>query len=174
LALYEEIGSDSGRALALNGLGTVYHLRGRLDDALEHLGRALQAHRLVGSRDGEVDTLTTMAEVHLAAGRYAEAIEVAEVAEVALTLAREVDLRRAEVGILDTLGSTYERLGDYQQALGHHHNAHTLAHQIGHPMGEANALAGTAAALLGLGDGGPAILTGCRRYGSGNQSRSLD
>jgi DNA-binding SARP family transcriptional activator/tetratricopeptide (TPR) repeat protein len=148
LALYEEIGSDSGRAYALNNLANVCQVQGHLDDALEHLDRSLRAHRLVGSRDGEVDTLSTMAEVHRTAGRYAEAIEHAE---TALALARQVDLRRAQADILDTLGTTHERLGDHQQAIEHHRNAHKLAQEVGYLNGEAKALAGTAAALLGMG-----------------------
>jgi tetratricopeptide (TPR) repeat protein len=50
MAIFQELGDDSGRADALDDLGQVQWLLGRLGEALDHSARALELRRRLGDR----------------------------------------------------------------------------------------------------------------------------
>jgi tetratricopeptide (TPR) repeat protein len=129
------------RASTLADLGVTHHLLGRLDVALEQLTDALGRSRRDGDRAAEARVLRAVAEVHLDAGRHAQALELAE---TALRGAQEAGAPAAEA--LNTLGAVRCRLGRHGQAAELHQQALGAAHECGDRYAEVQALVGLACA----------------------------
>jgi tetratricopeptide (TPR) repeat protein len=68
-AIYEDLNQDRGIALMTRRLGEAFGRIGRYTEALEHLTRARQVFVDLEERYHEARTLSTMAEVHIGAGR---------------------------------------------------------------------------------------------------------
>lgn len=65
LAAADRLGDPDAQVLLLTCLGIAYRTVSRLDDALEHLGRALEIARSSGSGIGEAHTLNIIGLIHL-------------------------------------------------------------------------------------------------------------
>ena len=123
-------------------------LLGRLDDAHDHLLRALALHREAGDRGAEAESLRILAVVRLDLGEQDRALQVAT---QAAALAVETGHRPIEAAALNTLGSVRCRLGRYADAIADHERACRLARETETPHAELVALAGLAAGHLRLG-----------------------
>jgi tetratricopeptide (TPR) repeat protein len=105
-------------------------------------------HRQTGNRDREAICLYGLAEVHCAAGRHEQALELAR---DALAVARDIADRRTEANAAITLGTIYGRLDRHRPALEHHRHALQLARQTDSRYIRARALVAVAGAELALG-----------------------
>ncbi|MFI6182657.1 BTAD domain-containing putative transcriptional regulator [Nonomuraea sp. NPDC051191] len=145
LSLCRDRGLPATEAAALAGLGAVLRLTGRLGEAV----RCLTAARGLGAAIGEryqADLCRELADVHLDAGRRADALGYAE---EALRRALAVGDPKLELDALIGLGRIRSQT-DPGAAVGQLNAALERARGIGAAVGQADALVGLAVARTGL------------------------
>jgi tetratricopeptide (TPR) repeat protein len=128
LTLARTIGDRQGEQYALYGLGEVYRLQGRYDQAADHYHRAVEIARILGDRLGELWALVSFGAVHRLQGRYDQA---ADHYHQAVEIARTFDDRQGEQYALYGLGEVYRLQGQYDQAADHYHRAVEIARTLG-------------------------------------------
>ncbi|HEX5494740.1 MAG TPA: tetratricopeptide repeat protein [Mycobacteriales bacterium] len=114
-------------------------IRARHADALTLHGQALAAARATGDRDGERGALYAVAGIHLAHGRYRQAIECCH---QVLASARATGSPAGEMEALDAMGAVHCRLGRLGQAEACYWRSLEIARSIGTRIGEEDALFG--------------------------------
>lgn len=134
LALDREAGNRAAEREVLLGLGIAHHELGNFDQAIGHLTEARTLYRLARDRRNEGVTQDHLAAVYRDLGRPDAALATA-----ALSLAREVEDRRAEASALNTLATVKHKRGQHEQAIAVHQQAAELASRIkaSHPHAEA-------------------------------------
>jgi tetratricopeptide (TPR) repeat protein len=148
LALYREVGSRRGEALALHDLGEVSHFRGRNDEALGYLTEALGVAQDIGDRGNRPYFLATLASVHLDIRLPAGA---ADLAGAAVSAAEALDDPRAMAVALNARATIDHHLGHHAEAVRGHRRALELTGTTGDRYPEVDALIGLAAAAEALG-----------------------
>ncbi|RSN12484.1 AfsR family transcriptional regulator [Nonomuraea sp. WAC 01424] len=152
LSLCRDRGLPATEAAALASLGAVFRLTGRLGEAV----RCLTAARGLGAAIGEryqADLCRELADVHLDAGRRADALGCAE---EALRRALAVGDPKLELDALLGLGRIRCQ-SDPRAAIGHLSAALERARGIGATVGQADALVGLAVARTRLDEHAPAM-----------------
>lgn len=139
-------GPMRGRVLAC--LGTVCWRLGRYDEAVRHLGSALEVHQQFGNTDGEGVTLTNLAIVHIEMGQLSEAIEHLR---RAVSLHRSTGNLAAEADSRGNLCDAYIQLGDLPNALAEASEQYRLVRQAGDRSAEGVALSNLGTVLRRLG-----------------------
>ena len=121
LALYGEIGSDAGRAKALNGLGNIALELGQHEEAERQFRHALDLSRRVGDKRSEAVALGNVALTSARAGRIDEAVRIEKesiAAAADLGDPSVVAMGHLNLGdILQAAGRTDEALAAYQESL---------------------------------------------------------
>ncbi|MEU8804751.1 BTAD domain-containing putative transcriptional regulator [Spirillospora sp. NPDC048819] len=121
--LFDRLGDEPGRAVALTDLG--WH-HGRLGDharALDLCGQALVLHQKHGNRPHEAHTLSCLADTRLKLGDAAGAVPLYR---QALGLFGEFGDRYAEAGVLAHLGACHHLTGDHAAAREQWRRAHAV------------------------------------------------
>jgi DNA-binding SARP family transcriptional activator/tetratricopeptide (TPR) repeat protein len=129
------VGDRHGQAVAHRLLAATYLRLGRQDDAITHLGRALELLVDLGDHAGQARTHLGMVRVLQQQDGSREALDHAQ---QALDLNRTAGNRAGQAAALNSIGWCYAKLGDYQQALAHCRQALTPHQQVGDRYGEAN------------------------------------
>jgi eukaryotic-like serine/threonine-protein kinase len=96
-------------------LGVACRDTGRLEEALDHLGRSLEIRKAAGDTRGQIAALGDLASVH---ERRGEAEAALDLEGKAVALARDLGDADQESKALDSMASTYERTGRLDKALG--------------------------------------------------------
>nr|WP_267887139.1 tetratricopeptide repeat protein [Streptomyces specialis] len=136
--LFEETGDLLGLAYALQNLANAESAAGSPDSALNHFERALSIfHSLPDGRRGRAVTLTSMAALLNAEGRYEEA---AEIAVEARTIAHAIADARGEAISLSIVAFAYSRLSQGDEAIDFYQQALRLRSQISDQYGRARIL----------------------------------
>lgn len=131
-----------------DGLGGLYALTGRNDEALAEYGAALASTRATGARAAEGFTLEHMAAVRVKLGDTAGALADAE---AALAIQRETGDRSGEADALALLAELALEAGDAESAIALYREALAVARQSNLKTRVADAGTGLAAALLAAG-----------------------
>ncbi len=150
-------GSRSARAAALDLLSVAYYLQGRLEQAQDHLARALALNREIGARSGEASTLAGLALTHAERGHFDQALDLVR---TALAHARDTGHRSDEADTLITSATVHHRIGEHRQALEHHRQALRIARDTGYRYAQTEALVGLADALTALDEPHQALIPG--------------
>jgi DNA-binding SARP family transcriptional activator/tetratricopeptide (TPR) repeat protein len=153
LDLYAALGDRFSEAYVLSLLARLPHEPIPLEQAEAHLEQSLAEVRLGGDRTAEAYVLTDLAAIHACQDRLAEA---AGHLRRALVLLRRIGDRASEGEALNDLGQVLYTSGDAAEARAQHGQALALAEEIGDRYEQARAHDGVAAALLDLGEPGPA------------------
>ncbi|WP_216898834.1 tetratricopeptide repeat protein [Nocardia alni] len=98
MAIYEDIGIETGRAEALGHLGWMRHLQGRQDAAMDLLREALTIFQNIHSSPGETETYNRIAAVTAEIGDWEQALSIFE---RALGSARRIRNRIEEARALE-------------------------------------------------------------------------
>lgn len=106
--------SAAGQADAHSGLGRACTRLTRLDDALTHLGRALDLHKALGDRTELAHTHLDLARLHARRGAYPEALACAREALDQYTC---LGHRTGQARALNSVGWYHAQLGDHRQCL---------------------------------------------------------
>ena len=125
LALAEKIMYPSGRAKALEGLGTYHHLLGHGDEAQRCLQMAYSLFKSAGDVAGQVTTLTWLG----LAQSYGEIDKAIATFNEALLLARKINHFNDMVILLDNQGENYQELFAIETAIQIHQEALQLAEE---------------------------------------------
>jgi tetratricopeptide (TPR) repeat protein len=136
------------RAGIRTGLGIANWRLGRHEEAVEQLQVACDEHLAAGNAGGAALTLAALGLVFDARGQYRQAIECQG---RGLQIARAAGVRIQEAVQLINLGYGHLRIEEYQVAADLCRRALEIFAGEGEPLGEAQARAGLAAALEGLG-----------------------
>jgi tetratricopeptide (TPR) repeat protein len=111
--IFDELGDDVGRAIALTDLGWHHGRLGYHDRALNLCEQALVLHQKLGNRGYEAHTLSCLAEIRLQSGDPAGAIPRYR---QSLDLFRTLGDRYAEASILVHVGACHHLAGDLASA----------------------------------------------------------
>jgi tetratricopeptide (TPR) repeat protein/transcriptional regulator with XRE-family HTH domain len=137
LAAARAAGDPVGALDALNDLGHIRRLRGEREQAVELFTEARQIARAADDRHGELNALIGLGQVHLMQSRYPQATasftEVRRIAALIGHLGREME---------GLLGLGWVRMAQGREAIEIFERAHKLARDIGHSLGDVQALAG--------------------------------
>lgn len=125
LKLADTIMYPSGRAKALEGLGTYYHLIGHDNEAKLYLEQAITLFKSAGDVAGQVTTLNWIGLIQ----SYNEVDKAITTYTEALTLARRLGHLNDVVILMDNLGESYLELYDIDKAVRLHREALDLAEQ---------------------------------------------
>ncbi|MFC7326162.1 tetratricopeptide repeat protein [Marinactinospora rubrisoli] len=100
LAVFRDLGDQSGETYTRNNIGVVLRELGRIDEAVQAHQTALELGRETAQRSAEAEVLNELAVTHARAGRYPQARSAHD---SALRLARERHERYAEARALHGL-----------------------------------------------------------------------
>lgn len=128
-----------------DGLGGIYALTGRNDEALAEYGAALESTRATGARAAEGFTLEHMADLRAKLG---DAAGARADAEAALAIQRETGDRSGEADALALLAELALDAGETERAIALYREALAVARESNLKSREADAGTGLAAALL--------------------------
>ncbi|WP_433515412.1 BTAD domain-containing putative transcriptional regulator [Nonomuraea sp. CA-143628] len=121
--LFEQLGHQAGRAIALTDLGFHHGRLGNHAQALELCEQALILHQKLGNRPHEAHTWSCLADTRLQLGDPAGAVPCYH---QALELFREFGDPYAEASTLAHLGACHYLAGDHLAAHEHWRHTHTL------------------------------------------------
>jgi DNA-binding SARP family transcriptional activator/tetratricopeptide (TPR) repeat protein len=149
LSIFEEIGHDQGRALALTGLAFVDRLHGDYDSALASYTRAVAGFRSAGDLAGEAHILKTMAQIHTDMLRF----DVAEqLLEQSLAICQKIGTDRLTAQARYEQAELHLRRDRLDRAVEAFESVLYLTHRLHDAIGEAYALTGLGNARRKLGD----------------------
>jgi adenylate cyclase len=117
LRLNLQLGDSAGVALCHNNLGIISMDRKQFVEAADHFRTALDIQRVLGDKDYLANTLSSMGDMQLRTGRFAEAR--ASLTE-AVTLANEVNDRVGRVECYRLLARLDSLTGNWRGAYLHH------------------------------------------------------
>jgi tetratricopeptide (TPR) repeat protein len=155
--VYQDLGDQHGKAIALSQLAVVRYLIGNYASAEDLLQRALAMLREIGAPDDEAETLNHLGTLHrhriTARPDQAQALH-----HQALTAARTIHLRLEEAHALEGIGRAALDLGHTTSSIDHLRQALEIYHQLGVP--EATQLTADLATLDPAGHRGTVSLNG--------------
>lgn len=143
------LGDPLGQARALNGLGAVYWLLGRYQDAIRDFEDALRLFRDAGDVRGQMRVLGNLGAVEERMGRHREA---AEHLLQALELPREPVTEHHRANVMINLGILENRLGRPAVAMDHQSRALEIYRMTGDRGDQAYALNNLGDVAAGMGD----------------------
>jgi len=76
LAILKEIGNPLGQAAALNNIGNIYFVRGKLEEALKSYQDALTIHKEISKPLGQANTLLNIGRVYFNQDKKTEAMQL--------------------------------------------------------------------------------------------------
>jgi tetratricopeptide (TPR) repeat protein len=148
LVVQNRLGSEAGRAEALNAFGIAYQDLGQPERALESYEEAAAIRRRIGDDRGYAATLRNLAAVALSRGEHDRA--GARLGE-ALAVLEKLDDPVGTAELHQDFGLLEEERGSYPEALEHYRRALQLRRPLGRPLDVADSLrsVGWASYLLG-------------------------
>lgn len=149
-ALLPSLNDRPGAAAALGHIGTVHHLLGERQKALDAFQQQLQLWRAETERQSEVaEALHNIGTVYSSMGMASKAIQFYE---EALPLRRAAEDRAGLASTLDNLGLAHLYAGQMQKASDYGNQALTLFRELNDRKGLANALNNIGGIHLTVGD----------------------
>lgn len=148
LVVYNQLGSEEGRADVLNAYGVAYRGLGELERAAENYQQAATIRRRIGDERGYATTLRNLANLQVVRGDYETAER--QLAEALALLERLGD----EPGIADVyneLGVLAEERGDYEEALAQYQRALRARRELGNDLALAESFGNVGFACYQLG-----------------------
>lgn len=137
------------RAWAHNDLGSAYLNWGRIDEAAEHLERALLIWRELGFRPGEVATVNGLGRICLTRRQFDKAIEYFD---GMLRMHREDGDRYREARALNNLANAHQKHGQLAEAIAMYEQGLAIRRELGDRRGEGITLGNLAEAHRLSGD----------------------
>jgi tetratricopeptide (TPR) repeat protein len=129
-----DLGDPRAEAMIRRNRSSALRRCGRLAEAIEEAGRALELFTAAADHRGTARALCLLAAVHWQVGEYDAALDCAHRARALLI---EVDDPPALGIALSNLAGVYERRGDYDRALHHARAALVIFTRIGDRVGAA-------------------------------------
>ncbi len=127
-AIYERIGYRQGQALAMCGLGNIYHQRSDSAKAMASYTGCLAICRQIGSPFREAIALGSVGLQYVSEGKSTDAIRrLTDAAE----LADKIGAWGVKANSLQQIGSIYAKSGDEQHALSYFESSVTVAEEKG-------------------------------------------
>jgi predicted ATPase/class 3 adenylate cyclase/Tfp pilus assembly protein PilF len=133
LAIYAELGDQSGQASGLQSLGKLHAQKGQYVAATDYYERAIALYRGAGDRQGEGLALGNLGILHHHQGRTSEALTHYE---AGLSVCEEVGNYRRQGGLLGNLGTLHQQQGRMTEAMAHHQRALAIYREVGDQAGE--------------------------------------
>jgi tetratricopeptide (TPR) repeat protein len=149
LALFDEMGDQGGRALALRNLAHLDRIQGRPERAMERYEQALDGFRAAGDRGAQAHILSGLARTYLDLG-LPDGAET--FAKESLALGQELGSRRLQAQALVRLGEVFAQAAQLLAAKAVFQEALDLTRLLGDHVGEAYALTGLGSAAVELGE----------------------
>jgi len=149
LALNRRAGNRVNEAVALSNVGMSYLSFGAFADARRYLDEALRMHRMLGNREIEGNTNSTLSEL---AWREGDAALALRHAQTAVEIGREGHNRLYEADALWSLGNAELALGRDAAAAAAFEQSRAIASEIGSGFQAVNALGGLARVALARDD----------------------
>ncbi len=116
LALFQRVGSRLGEARAYNDLGMAFQGMGKLADALDYHKKSLGIREELDNKNSVTTSLLNMGRVYNLMQQPGKALEVLT---QALSYTQELNAKSKMYQVHMALSTTYENLGDLDNALAH-------------------------------------------------------
>ncbi|MDF5751209.1 tetratricopeptide repeat protein [Spongiactinospora sp. TRM90649] len=126
-------GDEYAAGRVLNGLGTVYKQKGRIEQAIPYHQEALRLRREDSDPLGEASALDSLGNAYREVGRASDAMDCYR---ESLRLRTEAGHRHGEAWSLNNMGEIYHAGGDHTAALGHFEKALSLRREVADRWGE--------------------------------------
>ncbi|MER5428440.1 BTAD domain-containing putative transcriptional regulator [Streptomyces sp. NPDC002588] len=149
LALFTELGDDTGRANTHRSLGWESEQTGDLPGALRHNQLALGLFRTLGDRAAQASVLNSVGWYHALLGEYRQALRHCF---EALTMLQDLGDRYGQAATWDSIAYAHHHLGRHPHALLGYRNALVLMRELGVPYSEAAILVHVGDTHLAMGD----------------------
>jgi CHAT domain-containing protein/tetratricopeptide (TPR) repeat protein len=127
----------AGKALALNGLGTLAMDNGDLDKALDHYTKALAIEQARPYSSGLIALLTNIGLIYATKQDYDTAMKYYN---LALDASLSTSDRRNEANVMTNIGTVYADQNKFDQAIEYYNQALTIHREIGTRESEAETL----------------------------------
>lgn len=150
LALFTELGDDTGRANTHRSLGWESEQRGDLPGALRHNQRALDLFRTLGDRAAQAGVLNSVGWYHALLGEHRRALTHCF---EALAMLQDLGDRHGQALTWDSIAYAHHHLGRHPHALLAYRNALALLRDLGVPYTEADVLVRLGDTHRAMGDG---------------------
>ncbi|GLZ79536.1 SARP family transcriptional regulator [Actinorhabdospora filicis] len=144
IAVADALGDPELRLTSHRDLAEMLLPLNLVDEALVHLGIALESVRLMDERSGEASILGITGAAYRRLGRYQEALVMFG---QGVEKAREYGLAQVEAATLVEMGFLYAKLDDRDAALDAQERAAVIAESLGSPHGQAITSAAIASLL---------------------------
>ncbi len=116
------------QAIAYGNLGLVYHIQGKLDEAIEFLEKSLAIDMELGKKEGMAAQYGNLGLVYRIQGKLDKAIEFHE---KSLAINMELGKKEGMANQYDNLGLVYQTRGELDKAVKHWQKSLTLFTEIG-------------------------------------------
>jgi len=154
LAIANEFGDLSAKAMALGNLGNINDTQGVFGLAIDLYSQQLTISRTIGYLYGEANALVGLGNVYRRTGETRRAIEYYE---QNVEIWRKIGDRNGEAMVLTNLGGIYTEIGNPAKGIMFYEQALPIMREIGNRRGEGNVLANLGSAYNDLGDSARAI-----------------
>jgi len=142
LDLARETGYRQGEAVALRGIGNIYHLLGDYAEALPNYQASLEIEKELNDVSSIAGVLNNIGMLHAVTGEVERALEVNM---EAMNLLEGTDDKSGVLRIiLNNIGNNYMQLGDYDKSLEFYKRSLTISEEMGDQRGAAFSLSNTA------------------------------
>ncbi len=143
LAISRGINNENGEVLTLNGLGNIYNLLGRNQDALAFYEQALNLlnnmsknadkEARIAIRKNKSTTINNIGNIYISLGQYNKALEYVM---KSLAISQELEDRSGEKTNLSNIGIIYTNLGDMKKALVYFEKSLAISQEINDLIGQ--------------------------------------
>ncbi|MFX1253406.1 MAG: tetratricopeptide repeat protein [Promethearchaeota archaeon] len=116
------------KANLINLKGTIYRLKGELDQALTFFQQSLALNKEIDNKQGIAESFHNIGNIHYVKGRLNQGLEYYQ---RALLISEQIDDKQAMADSLANVGLIYLEKEDFNQALSYYTKALTLREQIG-------------------------------------------
>ncbi|MBL8234662.1 MAG: tetratricopeptide repeat protein, partial [Bryobacterales bacterium] len=127
LRLFRELNNRIGEARALTDLGILCFEQKDFACAEAHHTRALELREAVETPGAQITSLLLLGKVYLATNRFAEAEQVLT---RALQMCLQYEVKPKLYQAHHELSELYEKLGNFEKALHHHHAFHKVRDEV--------------------------------------------
>ncbi len=109
LKIMEELGEQSGIALALNSIGIIHNNRGEMDTALEYKKRSLAIREKIGDKQGIASSLNNIGIVYVEKGELSTALKCFE---LCLVIGEKIGDKHGIAHSLNNIGNVHYEMGE--------------------------------------------------------------
>ncbi|MGV9141727.1 MAG: tetratricopeptide repeat protein, partial [Promethearchaeota archaeon] len=132
LDICEKFGVDGEYAGIMRGLSVVHRYKGRFDEAIDYLEKALERYQKNKNIHGEATSFGDLGNIYMRKGDLDEAFKYYE---KALERKKKVGDKKSILAPLNNIGDIYRRKGKFDKAIEYYEQSYNICKEIGNQQG---------------------------------------